>query len=138
MSSWLDSTLSRRHVLIGGTAAVGATALTSIVPTQAAWAIATDDHAVSVLLHDRRVTPDAALTDRMHARGARIVALGEDPVRQWRDESAVWLVRRDTRLLGITSWHDFLMLRCLAAESRRHVRFASAVSDEGVLTWLIA
>jgi hypothetical protein len=135
MNSWLQSSLSRRHVLLSG-AAAGATLLTPVA-AQAAWAAA-EGHGVSVLLHDRRVTPDAALMDRMRARQARLVVLREDPVRQWRDESAAWLAQRDARLLGITRWPDFLMLRGLAAESRLHVRFASAVSEAGVLTWLIA
>lgn len=135
MSSWLSSSLSRRHVLIGG-AVAGATLLTPLA-AQAAWAAA-DGHGVSVLLHDRRVTPDAALVDRLRARHTRLVVVRDDPVRQWRDESAAWLAQRDARLMGITRWPDFLMLRGLAAESRRHVRFASAVSETGVLTWLIA
>jgi hypothetical protein len=136
MSGRVQSTLSRRAVLIGGAAATGATMLTPLT-AEAAW-ISADVQGVRVLLHDRRMAPDAALTHRLQAQGARIVLLGEDPVRQWRDQSAAWLARSDARLMGITRWHDFLMLRGLAAETRRHVRFASPVSDEGVLTWLIA
>jgi hypothetical protein len=129
MSSWFESSLSRRHLLIGGATAAGALTL----PAHHTWAAA-DGHGDTVLLHDRRVTSDATFIDRVQAR---VIVLGDDPVRQWRDESADWLTR-DARLMGITRWPDFLMLRGLAAESRRHVRFASPVSEAGVLTWLIA
>jgi hypothetical protein len=132
--------LSRRQMLISG--AAGAGALAVLVPAQGtvlevATSLAAEQR-VSLLLHDRRIAPDAALVERMHARSARIMVLAEDPVRQWRDQSGDWLQRSDTRLMGITRWPDFLMLRGLAAESRRHVRFASPVSADGVLTWLIA
>jgi hypothetical protein len=135
MSSRFDSNLSRRHVLLGGAATAGA-----LLPVGSREAVhaATEQPRISVLLHDRRIIPDAALVVRLQARGARVVALGEDPVRQWRDESAAWLAERDARLMGIARWPDFLMLRGLAAESRRHVRFVSPVSTDGVLTWLIA
>ena len=140
MSHHAQELLSRRQVLIGS--AAGAGALAVLVPAQGAVLdIATSlaaEQRVSLLLHDRRFAPDAALVERMQARGARIMALAEDPVRQWRDQSGDWLQRSDTRLMGITRWPDFLMLRGLAAESRRHVRFASPVSADGVLTWLIA
>ncbi len=140
MSHPLRALLSRRQILISG--AAGAGALAALVPAQAtvlevAAALAGEER-VSLLLHDRRITPDARLVERMHARSARVMVLAEDPVRQWRDQSGDWLQRRDTRLMGITRWPDFLMLRGLAAESRRHVRFASPVSADGVLTWLIA
>jgi hypothetical protein len=140
MSHHPQALLSRRQVLISG--AAGAGALAALVPAQGtvlevAASLAAEQR-VSLLLHDRRIAPDAALVERMHARSARILVLAEDPVRQWRDRSGDWLQRTDTRLMGITRWPDFLMLRGLAAESRRHVRFASPVSADGVLTWLIA
>lgn len=135
MSDWRLCALSRREVLIGGATVAGAGVLAPITARAASGA---DERGVSVLLHDRRIALDAALSQRMQQKGARIVTLGDDPVRQWRDESAAWLARHDARLMGITRWHDFLMLRGLAAESRRHVRFSSTVADDGVLTWLIA
>jgi len=136
MSGAFEPTLSRRHVLLGG-AAVGASLLAPAAAAGTSRSTAQGE-TVSLLLHDRRIVPEASLLARLQARGSRIVMLGEDPVRQWRDESAVWLAQRDARLLGITRWPDFLMLRGLAAESRKHVRFTSDVSADGVLTWLIA
>jgi hypothetical protein len=128
--------VSRRQMLAGSAAVAGAGTWVSM-----AWAnealTAPHGRGIRVLLHDRRVAPDAALQSRLLARDARIVMLGDDPVRQWRDDSAIWLAQPDASVLGITRWPDFLVLRGLAAESRRHVRFASSVSD-GVLTWLIA
>jgi hypothetical protein len=135
MNRVFESMLSRRDVLLGG-AAVGAGVLVPVASVTAHTTSARER--ISVLLHDRRIAPQSSLLARWQTRGAHIVMLGEDPVRQWRDASAVWLAQRDARLLGITRWPDFLMLRGLAAESRMHVRFASDVSADGVLTWLIA
>lgn len=132
MSEWLDASLSRREVLLGGAATAAL-----LAPIAAQAARLAEGQGVSVLVHDRRIAPDVPLIRNLQARGARIVLLGEDPVRQWRDEAAPWLLARDARLMGITRWPDFLMLRGLAAESRRHVRFVSPVSGDGVLTWLI-
>jgi hypothetical protein len=136
MSPSRKATLSRRQVLLGSAAAAGAGALAPLMVEAAQ--MAPGGAGISLLLHDPSVAPQRALAGRLLAADARIVLLADDPVRQWRDESAAWLARRNARLMGITRWPDFLLLRGLAAESRRHVRFASAVSDAGVLTWLIA
>jgi hypothetical protein len=137
VNGWRDSLLSRRHLLAGSAAVAGAGVLAPLLPAEAAQ-LAAQGGDINVLLHDRGWVPDAAQTGRLLARDARIVVLGDDPVRQWRNESATWLAQPNARLLGITNWPDFLVLRGLAAESRRHVRFASAISDARVLTWLIA
>jgi hypothetical protein len=59
-------------------------------------------------------------------------------VRQWRGDQAWLLAHRDTRLIGVTRWPDFLIVRGLAAESRRLVRHESLDPASGVMTWLIA
>jgi len=92
----------------------------------------------SVVLHDRRIEIEPALRDRLVAGGARFVELTDDPVRQWRGEIASLLTHPDTRLFGITQWSDYLLVRGMAAETRRHVRHESKASGDGVLTWLIA
>ena len=92
----------------------------------------------SVVLHDRRIGIAPALRSRLVADGAKFIELTDDPVRQWRGEIAALLARPGTRLFGITRWSDYLLIRGLAAESRRHVRHESKASGDGVLTWLIA
>jgi hypothetical protein len=59
-------------------------------------------------------------------------------VRQWRGHQAWLLAHRETRLFGVTRWPDFLIVRGLAAESRRRVRHESLDPATGVMTWLIA
>ena len=92
----------------------------------------------SVVLHDRRIDIDPALRARLVADGSRFIELNDDPVRQWRGEIAALLAHPGARLFGITRWSDYLLLRGLAAESRRHVQHESKASGDGVLTWLIA
>jgi hypothetical protein len=92
----------------------------------------------SVVLHDRRIEIESALRDRLTAGGARFIELTDDPVRQWRSEISALLTHPDTRLFGITQWSDYLIVRGMAAETRRHVRHESRASGDGVLTWLIA
>jgi hypothetical protein len=92
----------------------------------------------SVVLHDRRITMDPAITQRLAGNGARVIALTDDPVRMWRSEVGTLLQQPDTRLFGVTLWADYLIVRGLAAESRRHVRHERHDPEAGTFTWLIA
>jgi len=92
----------------------------------------------NVVLHDPRIQIDPAVRARLEASGARFIELAQDPVRQWRGELAGVLADPGTRLFGVSNWPDFLMVRGLAAESRRHVRHESLDPATGVFTWLIA
>jgi hypothetical protein len=92
----------------------------------------------TVVLHDPRITIDAKVVARLEASGARFIPLAGDPVRQWRGAERDLLSDRNTRLFGVSRWPDFLMIRGLAAESRRRVRHETLDPATGVMTWLIA
>ena len=92
----------------------------------------------SVVLHDPRIVLAPDVAQRLTTNGARIITLDEDPVRMWRTEVGELLRRADTRLFGVTRWADYLIVRGLAAESRRHVRHEQHHPEGGHFTWLIA
>jgi hypothetical protein len=92
----------------------------------------------TVILHDPRVPIDAAVQTQLARNGARHIALTDDPVRLWRGELQALLSHQDTRLFGVTLWADFLIVRGLAAESRRHVQFERFEPATGTITFLIA
>jgi hypothetical protein len=92
----------------------------------------------SVVLHDKRITMDPAIALRLAGNGATVIALTDDPVRLWRSEVGALLKQPDTRLFGVTLWADYLIVRGLAAESRRHVRHERHDPEAGTFTWLIA
>lgn len=93
---------------------------------------------VTVILQDgRHVLPDV-LQRQFAGRGAQVIALAEDPVRQWRGESAALLAARSTRLIGLTRWPEFLLVRGLAEESGRRVRYQRLDAASGAILWLIA
>ena len=75
-----------------------------------------------MVLHDKRISMDPAIAQRLAGNGAQVIALTDDPVRMWRSEVGALLKQPDTRLFGVTLWADYLIVRGLAAESRRHVR----------------
>mgnify|MGYP006294289999 CR=1 FL=1 len=43
-----------------------------------------------------------------------------------------------TRLFGVTRWSDYLIVKGLAAETRRHTRHEQHHAESGHFTWLIA
>jgi hypothetical protein len=128
---------SRRQFLQAGVALGGVGSLAVTGNTQASASLLAASKA-NVLLHDPRLTLDAQIVASLKSAGAVFVALTEDPVRQWRGDQAWLLAHRDTRLIGVTRWPDFLIVRGLAAESRRLVRHESLDPATGVMTWLIA
>jgi hypothetical protein len=132
---------SRRQFLQGGVALTGAGALVAADAARASMSASAALLAASkasVVLHDPRLAIDAQVAARLEASGARFIALAEDPVRQWRGTQRELLEHRETRLFGITRWPDFLIVRGLAAETRRLVRHEILDPASGVMTWLIA
>ncbi len=91
-----------------------------------------------MVLHDKRITMDPAVAQRLAGNGAQVIALTDDPVRMWRSEVGELLKQPGTRLFGVTLWADYLIVRGLAAESRRHVRHERHDAEAGTFTWLIA
>jgi hypothetical protein len=127
--------MKRRQFLAGS-----AVATASGIAASAGSVASTLDAAssASVVLHDRRITMDPVIAQRLAGNGAQVIALTDDPVRQWRSEVGSLLQRPDTRLFGVTLWADYLIVRGLAAESRRHVRHERHDPEAGTFTWLIA
>lgn len=126
----------RRGFLQGTVALTGAAVATS-GPARAAGSLEIAASATAVL-HDPKLTLDAGVRTRLESSGARFIALTSDPVRQWRGPLAGLLAHPGTRLYGVTRWPDFLIIRGLAAETRRRVRHESFDPATGVMTWLIA
>jgi hypothetical protein len=130
--------MKRRQFLAGGAAASGmAVAAGSAAAGKVASTLDAASRA-SVVLHDRRITMDAAIAQRLAGNGVQVIALTDDPVRLWRSEVGALLQQPGTRLFGVTMWADYLIVRGLAAESRRHVRHERHDPEAGSFTWLIA
>ncbi len=135
MKSLLQLQANRRQLLVGSACTLAA-ALTAGTALAAEEGAAFTDSA-SLVLHDPHIPLAAGLEQRLRMNGARIIALAGDPVRMWRNELGELLAPR-ARLLGVTRWPDFLVIRGLAAESRRHVRYQRLDNETGALVWLIA
>ena len=138
MSEPLQSKTSRRRFLtgVGGVAGVvGANVAPAAVQVADQLAAATS---ASVVLHDPRIALPDDVARRLAENGARIITLDADPVRLWRTEVGEQLRRPDTRLFGVTRWADYLIVRGLAAESRRHARHEQHHPQTEHFTWLIA
>jgi hypothetical protein len=133
---------SRRAVLAGTGLTLAGTALSSSA-THAGAGLSTQVPApaasdITVILQDRRYELPEEVRTRLAGNGARVVQLEEDPVRMWRGELASLLAAPGTRLLGATRWPEFLMVRGLAAESGRRVRYERLDAASGAIVWLIA
>lgn len=130
--------VSRRALLAGGAMTVAtASVMGGMAPLprgREAQAIAS----ATVVLHDPRVPLPAHVGDRLAQGGAQHLPLQSDPVRQWRDDAGRLLARRETRLLGVTLWPTFLLVRGLAEESGRRVRYQRLDATTGAVVWLVA
>jgi hypothetical protein len=138
MSHESEVKADRRQFLVGGAAATAGVASLNAVADAAPRDAAAFAASASVVLHDPQLSMPADIAARLSANGARVIALDEDPVRMWRSEIGAVLADPSTRLLGITRWADLLIVKGLAAETRRHVRFEKLDADSGTFTWLIA
>ena len=91
----------------------------------------------TVVLQDRRLPLPEEVRARL-GEGVQLLTLEQDPVRMWRGEHAAVLQDSDTRLLGVTPWIEFVMIRGLAAESRKQVRYQRFDADSNAMVWLIS
>lgn len=123
---------TRREVLAGAGLALAGTAL------PAAGASAAEAQRDLLVLQDPRLPLPDEVRQQLGRNGARIIALEADPVRMWRGPHAGLLGNRGTRLLGVTTWPTFLMVRGLAEESGRRVRSQRLDAASGAMVWLIA
>jgi hypothetical protein len=133
--------LNRRELLaLSG----GAMMLAAAAPTPADAAASTgagalpESDGTTVVLQDRRLQLPDEVRGRLAANGSRLLTLDPDPVRMWRGEHAALLQDASTRLLGVTPWIEFVMVRGLAAETRRRVRYQRFDADSNAMVWLIA
>jgi hypothetical protein len=133
-------TSSRRRFLKGGVSAgLGAVAMESAGATAITNAGLLDDAtSATVVLHDPRIALSRDVVIRLQTNGARVIALGDDPVHLWRSEVGGVLRDPQTRLMGVTRWADFLIVRGLAAETRRHVRYERYDSLADHFVWQIS
>ena len=137
-----EGRVNRRALLQGSGAAAlsaaGAAAAASPVFDPALVERVALESGATVALQDRRfVLPDSTRA-RLAANGVRLLDLEGDLVRMWRGEHAELLSARATRLLGVTPWIEFLVVRGLAAESRRRVRYERYDVATDCIVWLIA
>jgi hypothetical protein len=130
---------SRRAVLAGGAGcAAAAVALGRDATLTQEFAAATAASRATVVLQDRRLPVPADISARLQGNGAQLLELEADPVRMWRGALAPLLASRDTRLLGVTQWPQFLLVSGLAAESGRRVRYRRYDAASDSFVWLIA
>lgn len=129
--------VNRRQLLTGaGSIAGSASAWCALAADTAALAERVDGR--TVVLQDGRLQLPVDIQQRLAANGSRIMPLEGDLVRLWRGEHAALLDNRTTSLLGATHWPAFLLVRGLAAESGRRVRYQRFDAGSGATIWLIA
>jgi hypothetical protein len=142
----MKTTLNRRELIaLSGGAVMAATAATTAANRGAAPSPVGPDVADAdvaggrtVILQDRRLELPSDLRGKLEQDGARLLTLEQDPVRMWRGEHAALLQDPATRLMGVTPWIEFVMVRGLAAESRKRVRYQRFDADSNAVVWLIA
>lgn len=130
--------LSGGAVVAAGAAAAGAGGSAAPSPSLVTADLPATDDGTTVVLQDRRLPLPEEVRARLDAGGSRLLTLDPDPVRMWRGEHAPLLQGAGTRLLGVTPWIEFVMIRGLAAESRRLVRYQRFDADSNAVVWLIA
>jgi len=130
---------SRRMLLKGaGAGLAGTFTISAAIATAQDSAQGEDFAGATIVLQDARLPLPADVQARLDGNGARIITLQGDPVRMWRGELGPILDRRDTRMLGVTRWTEFLLIQGLAAESRRRVRYQRFDAATDAMVWLIA
>ncbi|MFO7326215.1 MAG: hypothetical protein DIU62_010915 [Pseudomonadota bacterium] len=142
----MKSTLNRRELIaLSGGAVMAATAATAAATRSPSSPVGPDVAGAdvtgagrTVILQDRRLELPLDLRERLQMDGAALLTLEPDPVRMWRGEHAALLQDPGTRLMGVTPWVEFLMVRGLAAESRKRVRYQRFDADSNAVVWLIA
>ena len=129
--------ITRRDVLAGVALLLAGGALPALGGTVRSRGAKSAAGGRTVLLRDRRFALPDGVQRRLALIGARQLELEADPVRQWRGAEAHLLGARTTRLVGVTRWPEFLMVRGLAEESGRRVRHQQVDAASGALVWLI-
>jgi len=78
-----------------------------------------------IVLYRQEDAHSVAFASMLANANINAVALGDDPVRQWRDgldkKSGATGIRAKVPLIGLTSWPDYLLISGMASEQRQHV-----------------
>lgn len=130
--------MTRREAVTGA----GLVLAGAVLPPARAMATAdvatVSSQGAAVILLGTRHASFHGMARRLGGDSALLIPLQTDPVRQWRDPQGQLLAACDTRLFGVTTWPEFLMVRGLAEESGRRVRYQRADVASGAVCWLIA
>ena len=120
---------SRRHFLLGTGSAV---ALSSL-PLSISARTRLQQHSGSkgLVVYREALEYGRNFASVMVAAGMDAVALGGDPVQQWRRQLAEIVASSPVPVYGLTDWSDYQLLRGLCAELRRHP--ASETAHRGSL-----
>jgi hypothetical protein len=130
--------MTRREAVTGAGLVLAGAVLPAARGTAAADVAAVSSQGATVILLGTRHAASHGMARHLGGDNARLIPLQADPVRQWRDPRAQLLAARDTRMFGVTTWPEFLMVRGLAEESGRRVRYQRADVASGAVCWLIA
>ena len=105
------TSLDRRRFLQQGTGTVA-------MATLSAGSVKADDASKALAFYRAHDADSVAFARAMQEQGIRTVELGDDVVRQWRDELQPLVVEQRFQILGRTGYADYFILRGLAAEHR--------------------
>ena len=92
----------------------------------------------TALIVDPRLQLSESSLQPMRANGTVVLQLAGDVVRFWQSDACAILREPGTRILGLTRWSDLLVLRGLAAETRRHLRHEAPDQASGAIAWMIS
>lgn len=90
-----------------------------------------------VVLYRHSQSHALAFATTLSQAGFRTIALQDDPVRQWRDGLGTLAAQSEGPLLGLSNWADYLLVRGLAAEQRKHVMLEvqHSINQPGNVNW---
>ena len=121
--------LERRRFLQQSTGAVALAAAGPVVAEGRA-------RLLGVVVYRAEVADSRDFATAMQQQGMQAVALGDDVVRQWRDQLQALVVAQGLPLLGRTGYADWFMLRGLAAEHRLYPQHEQQPSTHS-FDWVI-
>jgi hypothetical protein len=130
--------MTRREVMAGAGIVTAGTLLLVGLERGKAGTDVFGETGATVLVQGGNHSLPRDLAEAAAGANVSVVQLESDPVRQWRGAQAQLLACRETRLMGVTSWPEFLIVRGLAEESGRRVRYQQTDPSNGAVRWLIA
>ena len=138
MSSHAGPDATRRKLLLSTPVVTTLAAIPWITAPAVANSPAMRTGRQTVLIVDARLRLSGSSLQGMHANGTVVLELSGDVVRFWQSAASTILREPATRILGLTRWSDLLVLRGLAAETRRHLRHEALDEPSGAIAWMIS